>query len=191
MSRVPPIALDALDPETRAAVDKGAKIMGFTPNDALVMAHSPAILKGMWALVAGVYGAGTVDPGLKRLVGEAASKAAGCFYCSAHAAHGAAEQGVAKEKIEAVWSFEDSPLFTDAERAAIGLAMKAGRVPNETDDADLAALRPHFSDAEIIEIVGVISMFGFLNRWNTTLGTVLEPKPLATVSSFDGVNEAP
>jgi uncharacterized peroxidase-related enzyme len=184
MSRLSPLPLDEVDPETREMIKNAEDLMGFVPNDALVMARHPALTKAMWGLVAAVYGPGRVDNGLKRLVGEAASKAAGCFYCSAHAAHGAREQGVAQEKIDAVWSFEDSPLFTEAERAAINLAMKAGMVPNETSDADFERLKAHFSEAEITEIVAVIAMFGFLNRWNTTLDTALEPVPMASVEGL-------
>ncbi len=184
MSRLAPLSLDQVDPETRVMIENAESLMGFIPNDALVMARHPALTKAMWGLVAAVYGPGQVDNGLKRLVGEAASKAAGCFYCSAHAAHGAREQGVAQDKIDAVWSFEDSPLFSDAERAAINLAMKAGVVPNETTDADFDRLKAHFSEDEITEIVAVIAMFGFLNRWNSTLDTALEPVPLASVEGL-------
>ncbi|MEM6555100.1 MAG: peroxidase-related enzyme [Pseudomonadota bacterium] len=184
MTRLAPLSLDALDPEMRQMIENAENLMGFVPNDALVMARHPALTKAMWGLVAAVYGPGSVDNGLKRLVGEAASKAAGCFYCSAHAAHGAREQGVAQEKIDAVWNFEDSDLFSEAERAAINLAMKAGVVPNETTDEDVDRLKAHFSESEITEIVAVIAMFGFLNRWNTTLGTALEPVPMKAVESL-------
>lgn len=184
MTRLAPLELDQVDPQTRSLLDNAESMMGFVPNDALVMARNPALTRAMWGLVAAVYGPGEVDNGLKRLVGEAASKAAGCFYCSAHAAHGAREHGVAQEKIEAVWSFEDSGLFTEAERAAINLAMKAGVVPNETSDADFVRLKAHFSENQITEIVAVIAMFGFLNRWNTTLGTALEPVPMSSVEGL-------
>lgn len=184
MTRLSPLALEEVDPETREMINNAERLMGFVPNDALVMARHPALTRAMWGLVAAVYGPGSVDNGLKRLIGEAASKAAGCFYCSAHAAHGALEQGVGQEKIDAVWSFEDSPLFSDAERAAINLAMKASRVPNEASDEDFDQLRQHFSEAEIVEIVAVISMFGFLNRWNSTLGTALEPVPMASIEDL-------
>lgn len=184
MSRLTPLSLEQVDPETRAMIENAETLMGFVPNDALVMARHPALTKAMWGLVAAVYGPGQVDNGLKRLIGEAASKAAGCFYCSAHAAHGAREQGVAQDKIDAVWSFEDSPLFSDAERAAINLAMKAGVVPNETTDEDFDRLKAHFSENEITEIVAVIAMFGFLNRWNSTLDTALEPVPMASIQGL-------
>ena len=42
-------------------------------------------------------------------------------------------------------------------------------------DADFADLRKYFTDYQIVEIVAVISMFGFLNRWNDTMATTLEP----------------
>ena len=184
MSRLTPLTLDQVTPETREMIENAERLMGFIPNDALVMARHPALTEAMWGLVAAVYGPGEVDNGLKRLIGEATSKAAGCFYCSAHAAHGAKSQGVAQEKIDAVWTFEDSPLFSEAERAAINLAMKAGMVPNETSDADFDRLKLHFSDTQITEIVAVIAMFGFLNRWNTTLGTALEPIPMASVEAL-------
>ena len=184
MSRLAPLSLDQVNPETREMIENAERLMGFLPNDALVMARHPALTQAMWGLVAAVYGPGEVDNGLKRLIGEATSKAAGCFYCSAHAAHGAKSQGVAQEKIDAVWTFEDSSLFDEAERAAINLAMKAGMVPNETTDADFDRLKTHYSENQITEIVAVIAMFGFLNRWNSTLGTALEPIPMASVEAF-------
>lgn len=185
MSRIPPLSREGLPSDLAELIDESETLMGFAPNDALVIARQPELLKAMWALVAAVYGPGEVDAGLKRLIGEATSKAAGCFYCSAHAAHGAEMQGVSAEKIAAVWTFEDSELFTEAERAAISLAKKAGRVPNEAEDEDFDRLRTHFSENQIVEIMGVIAMFGFLNRWNATLGTQLEPNPAASVAKLD------
>lgn len=177
MSRIAPLAVDDLDAESRAQIDFAERLMGFQPNDALVMARRPALLKAMGALVAAAYGEGRVDAGLKRLIGEATSKAAGCFYCSAHAAKGAQAHGVDAAHIEAVWRIEESDLFDDAERAAIRVAMKSGMTPNETTDEDFADLKAHYDDDQIVEIVSVIAMFGFLNRWNSTLQMALEPAP--------------
>ncbi len=185
MSRVAPLDREALDADLRDRIDAAEKLMGFAPNDALIMARNPALMNAAAALVGAIYGPGKVDAGLKRLIGEATSKAAGCFYCAAHAANGARDQGVDPERIAAVWSFEDSDLFTDAERAAIRVAMKAGMSPNETTDDDFRTLQRHFDDDEVIEIVGVIAMFGFLNRWNSTLKTTLEPRPAATLGALD------
>jgi alkylhydroperoxidase family enzyme len=63
--------------------------------------------------------------------------------------------------------------------AALRLATRAAAVPNAVTDDDFAELRRHFDDAQVVEIVGVIALFGFLNRWNDTLATTLEDAPRA------------
>ena len=45
-------------------------------------------------------------------------------------------------------------------------------------DEDFEDLRKHFIEYQIVEIVSVVSMFGFLNRWNDTLATPLEAEPI-------------
>jgi uncharacterized peroxidase-related enzyme len=183
MSRIAPVPLHRLGPAMRAEIERAVGLMGFAPNDALIMARNPKLTSAVAALVGAAYGPGKVDPRLKRLIGEATSKAAGCFYCAAHAAASALAQGEDAARVRAVWDFEDSPLFSPAERAAIRVAMKAGLSPNETTDEDFNALRSHFDDDAIIEIVAVIAMFGFLNRWNSTLQTRLEPEPSSRLAS--------
>lgn len=101
------------------------------------------------------------------------------MYCTAHTANGSGRSGVADAKIAAIWAFETSDLFSEAERAASRFAQAAAAVPNMATDADFADLRKHFTDYQVVEIVSVISMFGFLNRWNDTLATELEEKPAA------------
>ena len=36
------------------------------------------------------------------------------------------------------------------------------------------ALRRHWDEGEIVEILGVVALFGYLNRWNDSMGTTLE-----------------
>ena len=69
MSRVAPLEADSLDAQSRAQIEFAERLMGFRPNDALVMARRPALLKAMGALVDAAYGEGRVDAGLKRLIG--------------------------------------------------------------------------------------------------------------------------
>lgn len=183
MSRLAPLSEDALDEDTMAMLEMAKSSMGFTPNDVLVMARNPALLKAGAALVGAVYGQGTLDPGLKRLIGYINSTAAGCQYCRAHTAHGAHNQGIEKVKIDAAWTYETSDLFTDAERAALRVAQGAGVSPNAVTNAQFDDLKNYYSEDEIVEIVGVISMFGFLNRWNSTLATEIENEPAQFIQS--------
>lgn len=147
------------------------------PNSIPTLAYRPDILKAAGALWQTIMAEGAVDRGLKWLVGYLASMSAGCKYCSAHTATGANTSGVPAEKVEAVWEYERSPLFSEAERAALRVAQGAGHVPNAVSDEDFNALKQHFSNEQIVEIVAVIAVYGFFNRWNDTIGTTLEKSP--------------
>jgi len=81
-------------------------------------------------------------------------------------------------RLDALPQYQTSPLFTAAERAALDVAVAAGCVPNAVTDAMFTQLRTHWSDEQVVEIVGVIAMFGFLNRWNDTFATPLEAEPM-------------
>jgi alkylhydroperoxidase family enzyme len=110
------------------------------------------------------------------MVAEVVSAAAGCRYCTAHNAENAAHLGgVPAEKIEALWQFRTSPLFTAAERAALELAAAAGSAPPAVTDAHFVELKKHFNEDAIVEIVAVLALLGWLNRWCQTLAPELEP----------------
>ncbi|MFN0213727.1 MAG: carboxymuconolactone decarboxylase family protein, partial [Saprospiraceae bacterium] len=47
-------------------------------------------------------------------------------------------------------------------------------VPNSVDEAISRNLKQHWDEGEIVEILGVIALFGYLNRWNDSMGTPLE-----------------
>lgn len=153
-------------------------VMGFVPNSLLIMARKPELVEAFATLSRVAMQGGTLPPGLSSLIGFVVSRSAGCQYCQAHTHHQAAHAGVDAAKLDAVWSYETSPLFSEAERAALRVAQLAAQVPNAVTDADFDALKRHFSEAQIIEILGIISTFGFLNRWNDTLATPLEAAPL-------------
>lgn len=163
--------------EAKPLFEMAAQMMGFTPNDAVDMARNPAILKGVAAMCASIYAPGKVDSGLKRLIGHIASTAHGCKYCQAHTAHGAHENGIEDAKIKQAWTYETSDLFSEAERAALRVAQAGAMCPSEVTDEMFEDLRTYFDDDQVVEIVAVISMFGFLNRWNMIMDTDIEDKP--------------
>jgi alkylhydroperoxidase family enzyme len=97
----------------------------------------------------------------------------------AHNAGGALQQKVADEKLAAIWEFQASPLFTPAERVALEFAVAAAAQPNAVTDELFDRLKQHWSENQIVEIVSVISFFGFMNRYNDTMATPLEDEPIA------------
>jgi uncharacterized peroxidase-related enzyme len=185
---MPPTRLAPLAPETTPELHEQfeamSRRMGFVPNSVLIMQRKPSIVRAFVQMAAAIWDPqGTVDVKLKRLISHVASRAAGCRYCMAHTAEGAAKVGVEQQKIDAVWEYRTSPLFDAAERAALDVAIAAGCVPNAVTDEMFSELRKHWSDEQVVEIVAVIAMFGFLNRWNDTFATPLEVSPLEFATS--------
>lgn len=176
--------LEPLPPETTPELaDTFAqfqRILGFVPNSLLTMQRKPAIVHGFGALTRAVMAPDSeVDLGFKRLIAHFCSRAAGCQYCMAHSLAAAKIHGISDEKVAAVWEYQTSPLYTPGERAALDFALAAGSVPNGVDAAVFAPLRAHWSEAQIVEILAVVCLYGFLNRWNDSLATTLEAEPTA------------
>jgi len=159
---------------------------GFIPNAMLIMQHRPKILHAFIQLVAAISDPETseVEVGFKQLIALVASQAAGCRYCMSHNAaivHGASDSDA---KLEAIWRYRTSPLFNEAERIALDVAVAAAGVPNAVTDELFAQLRQHWNDGQVVEIVAMIAQFGFLNRWNDTLATPIEAGALAIGEKF-------
>ena len=102
------------------------------------------------------------------------SLASGCRHCQAHGAFGLDKVGMPLEKIQAIWSFEQSDLFSERERVALRLGLAGGASPNAVEPEHHAAIRDHFSDEEARTLISVIALGGFMNRYNDTLATVTD-----------------
>ena len=175
MPRLDPLPFEAT-PELREHFNFFLGTLGFVPNSVLTMQRRPRLVKAFAALNGAVMDpAGEVDLGFRRLIGHVASRAAGCLYCMAHTALGAKNFGVDDARLAAIWDYRTSPLFSEAERVALDFALAAASQPNDVSDELFAQLRAHWTDGQIVEILGVVAMFGFLNRWNDSLATPLEP----------------
>ena len=178
MPHLNPVPLaDVAEPDIAERFAHYQKTRGFTPNSIMTMVRRPNIVRAFMALNQAVLYEGTVPESTKMLVSLACSFAAGCRYCQSHMANLSSIYQVPDEKIAALWDFENSALFSPAERAAISLAMKAARLPNEAEAADFDELKKHYDEGQIVEIVAAIALFGYLNRWNDTMATELEPWP--------------
>lgn len=174
MPLVTPLAKGS-SPEVDELARFFAETLGFTPNSVLTMQRRPAIAAAFINLNKAVMAnEGRVSAEQKRLIGLLASSAAGCRYCQAHTALAAERYGATQQRLDAIWEYASSPLFTAAERAAFDFAIAAASVPNAVTDKFAAELNDHWDEGEIVEILGVVSLFGFLNRWNDSMGTILE-----------------
>jgi uncharacterized peroxidase-related enzyme len=182
MPRLQPLPPETT-PELKDHFDFFLGTLGFTPNSVLTMQRKPGLVKAFAQLNAAVMDpAGEVDLGFRRLIGHVVSKVSGCLYCQAHTLLGASNFGVSEAKLAHIWSWSTSPLYTPRERLALDFALAAASQPNAVTDEQFARLREHWGEGEIVEILGVVAMFAFLNRWNDTMATPLEPVPDAVAS---------
>ena len=111
---------------------------------------------------------------LKNLCAHLASRTHGCRYCQAHSLQGAGRAGAEQARLEAVWEFATSDLFSDAEKAALDFSVKAASVPNGVTDEDVERMREHWDEGQIVEILAAVALYGFLNRFNDSLATPIE-----------------
>lgn len=162
-------------------MERWKKQKGYPPNSWLTMLRKPRVFRAYRELhTAVMIEDGEVPKGLKFMIAEVVSVAVGDSYCAAHNAENAAHLGgVDLAKIEALAQFRTSGLFNDAERAALDLADAAGHTPSRVTDRHFDELKKHYSDDAIAEIVAVLALLGWLNRWCTTFAPELEPDAAA------------
>ncbi len=161
--------------------------LGFTPNSLFTMMHRPRIATAFLEMNQAVMeNKGRVTSSFKREIAYLSSMTAGCRYCEAHAIRAADRYGSEQNRLENIWDYKTSELFSEGERAAFDLAIASSSVPNAVDDDISERLRANWDSGEIVEILGVIALFGYLNRWNDSMGTQLEEPAADDGSSLLG-----
>ncbi len=85
--------------------------------------------------------------------------------------------GIEQDKLDAIWEYQTSTHYSDAERTALDFALAAGAVPNEVDNSLMSRMKEHWSEDQIVQILGAVCLYGFLNRWNDSMATELEDSP--------------
>lgn len=181
MALVPPLDEADMEPALREQVQFFKGPLGVIPNSVRTMAHRPPIAKAFTDLNVAVmtdYEAG-VTPEFKRLLGYVSSFASGCLYCQAHMILASERFNASEERLNDVFDFEQSAHFSEAEKAALAFAHAATQVPNAVTPEIGARLRAHWDDGKIVEIMGVVALFGYLNRWNDSMGSALEELPIS------------
>ena len=186
MPLVTPLSAD-YNLETKELAAFFNETLGFCPNSVLTMQRRPAISKAFINLNKAVMAnEGRVTSALKRMIAWVSSNATGCRYCQAHAIRAAERYEAEQEQLDNIWEYHTHPAFSDAERAALDFSLAASLVPNAVDDTIKEALYNHWDEGEIVEMLGVISLFGYLNRWNDSMGTSIEDDAVGSADQYLG-----
>ncbi|KIX20802.1 peroxidase [Flavobacterium sp. 316] len=184
MPLVTPLSPDH-DKETQELATFFNETLGFCPNSVLTMQHRPAISKAFINLNKAVMeNKGRVTSSLKRMIAWVSSNATGCRYCQAHAIRAAERYGADQEKLDNIWEYKTHSAFSDAERVALDFSLAASLIPNAVTEDIKTELYKHWNEGEIVEMLGVISLFGYLNRWNDSMGTILEEDAIESGNQY-------
>ncbi|MGB1269706.1 MAG: carboxymuconolactone decarboxylase family protein [Flavobacteriaceae bacterium] len=186
MPLVSPLSADH-DLETQELASFFNETLGFCPNSVLTMQRRPAISKAFINLNKAVMAnEGRVTSALKRMIAWVSSNATGCRYCQAHAIRAAERYGAEQEQLDNIWDYKTHSAFSDAERAALDFSLAASVVPNAVTEDIQNELHKYWDEGEIVEMLGVISLFGYLNRWNDTMGTSIETDAVESGNQYLG-----
>tara|TARA_B110000967_G_C18695036_1_gene464971 strand:+ start:252 stop:842 length:591 start_codon:yes stop_codon:yes gene_type:complete len=163
------------NPDVKKLAEFFNETLGFCPNSVLTMQIRPEIARAFINMnMAVMDNHGNVTSALKRMIAWVSSNATGCRYCQAHAIRAAERYGAEQEQLDNIWEYRTHAAFSDAERAALDFSLAASVIPNAVDEKIKADLYKYWNEGEIVEMLGVISLFGYLNRWNDSMGTSIE-----------------
>ena len=132
---------------------------------------------------------GSVTSSMKREIACLSSITAGCRYCEAHETRAAERYGSSQERLENIWEYKSHEAFSELDRAMFDLAIVASQFPNGVSKEIKARAEKFFNEGEIIKILGVVALFGYLNSWNDSVGTELENPAEKSAEKILGTNE--
>ena len=179
-----PLPIDS-DPEVESLVKFFNTTLGFCPNSVLTMQRRPEIATAFINMNKAVMeNKGRVTSALKRMIGYMASFTSGCRYCEAHTIRAAERFGADQEKLNNIWEYKTHPAFKENERVVLDFAIAASAIPNGVNERIKENLKKYWDEGEIVEILGVISLFGYLNRWNDSMATEIEADAINSGETF-------
>ncbi len=145
-------------------------------------ALAPKLLQAMLGLEKAVVSSG-LEHSLIELVKTRASQVNGCAFCIDMHARDALKAGESPVRLLLLDAWRETPHYTDRERAALAWTEALTRVA-ETHAPDQAydALRPHFTDEEIVQLSFLIATINAWNRLAIGFRSVPGGRPVAAAA---------
>ncbi len=166
-----PAAKEALDqPKIKQRMEK-ARALG-VPDDTFfeIMAHAPGYAEALFDAFYEPHANGNVDHKLKEIIRIGLARLAGDGTSAALRSTKARDEGLDEETIEAgLGDFENDPQFTDGEKWALRYGYLMYRQPKMVNKAFYDEGKKHYSEAEIMEIGGMIAIHYGLQVFLSTL----------------------
>lgn len=148
--------------------EKFEKETGKVPEWVKVMAHSPKVLKEFTELFKAIMDENKIEPLLKWKIALVISETLKCPFCVSVTQKMLKLLGANEEMIEKIknLSTEDKEILE---------LVKDITLDGHLDQPELfEKLKGKFNEAQIVEIISVIGLFNYINRFNNTLGVLPE-----------------
>ncbi len=167
--RISRLSRSEVAPELQGVYDKFLHDRGNVPYFFRTLAHRPEIFRTATAHMQAVLNTGTLPTRLKELAVVRTSQLNCTRYCLASHTAISLRLGWTPEHLEALKNWQESTLFSEAEKEAIRLAEAMTLDSLQWTDADMARLRRFYSEGEVIELMAAIGLFNYFNRFNNML----------------------
>lgn len=123
-----------------------------------LLGHASGYAEAMWGAMSEALFEGGVDHQLKELVRITLATIAGDPYFAALRSEYARSGGLTEERIQAaLGDYETNEAFSDAEKWALRYANTMYREPGRVDAAFYEEGKTHFTEAQIMELGGLIA----------------------------------
>ena len=150
------------------------KSFGRVPNLVQLVGHSGAATRGLGSLLRIYFGELSLPVRIREIAYLTVARHNGCAYCQGHHVPIAKQAGVTDAQLALLGPDGfDSPELAEPERAVVRFAWETSRDVAASDEA-IAALKRHFSTAEIAELAFVVASGNAIQRIGRNLGVELE-----------------
>lgn len=165
MAIIKSLEKDQIEEIAQAVYEKFEKETGKVPEWVKVMAHNPKILKEFTELFKVIMGEGKIEPFLRWKIAFVVSDSLKCPFCVDTVGKMLKNLGASEEFLEKIKKGENLP---EKEKKVLQLVKEVTLKANVCTPELFGELKENFSEQEIVEIVSIIGLFNYINRFNNT-----------------------
>ncbi len=154
--------IDRDEAEAKGLAERMAQFESLSDDDAAflrILARTPEYAEALWDAMAEALFEGGVDHQLKEIIRIQLAVTAGDPYFAGLRSKRALEAGLTEDRIAAgQGDFANDPQFDQAEKWALDYAHRMYRTPETVDAAFYQQGKQHWSEAQIMELGGLIAI---------------------------------
>jgi len=171
MALLPSLEKNEVEKIAKEIYETFEKETGKVPEWVKVMAHRPEILKEFVELFKAIMGKGTIEPLLKWKIAYVVSQTLKCPFCLDVSEKMLKKFGAEDDVIQKIKTGE----ISSPEEKEILELVKDVTLDGHLDQPEIfEKLKEKFTPAQIIEIISVMGLFNYINRFNNTLAVLPE-----------------